>query len=205
MYIPHLNKMTGHNEIVSFMQRFSFASIITSDNNYPQATHLPFLVATKDNEIILTSHFAKANDQWQKIEQHTNLVIFTEPHAYISPAHYEKELNVPTWNYIAVHAYGKAAIVSEPDGVRQVLEETIQFYEAAYRLQWDGLPENYKAGLANGIVAFKIVVTDLQAKKKLSQNKTLNEQQNIIHTLSQSSESNEQHIAEYMQNNLTQP
>lgn len=202
MYIPNQNTMTDKAEIIAFMQRFSFATIITSNNSQPVATHLPFLVSVRGDDVILTSHFAKANDQWKDIEQQNNLVIFTEPHAYISPANYEKELNVPTWNYIAVHAYGKANIISAPEEVMQVLENTIRFYEAAYKLQWDRLPENYKSGLAKGIVAFEITVQDLQAKKKLSQNKTLNEQHNIVHTLSQSNDSNETLVAEYMRQQL---
>jgi transcriptional regulator len=133
------------------------------------------------------------------------LVLFSEPHAYISPSNYEKLLNVPTWNYISVHAYGKAKILHEQEEKAVVLEQTISFYEAAYKVQWDQLPEDYRVGMMKGIVAFEIVVTDIQGKKKLSQNKTMHEQANIVASLSKSTDSNEQTIAAYMQEQLSNP
>lgn len=198
MYIPSLNSMSDHTEILAFMQRFSFGTIITAQENFPTATHLPFLVSMQNEQMILTSHFAKANEQWKSLENSKVLVIFSEPHAYISPQHYEKELNVPTWNYMAVHAYGQGRLVVDEVQVRKVLEATIDNYEAAYRVQWNGLPEEYKVAMSKGIVAFEIVVTDLQGKKKLSQNKTALEQERIIAALSVSENSSEKLIAEYM-------
>ena len=115
---------------------------------------------------MLTAHFAKANQQWKDIENNTILVIFSEPHAYISPKHYDKLQNVPTWNYIAVHAYGKATVITEQEAVMNILERTIDTYEQSYKAQWKDLTDDYKLGMAKGIVAFEIVVTDIQAKKK---------------------------------------
>jgi len=201
MYIPNSNLLTDKTEIVEFMKRFSFATIVTAKDGLPIATHLPFLVSTKDENIVLTSHFAKANAQWKDIENNTILVIFSEPHAYISPKHYDKELNVPTWNYISVHAYGQGSLISEIDKVTEILERTIDNYEISYKQQWDNLPSDYKAGLIKGIVAFDIIVKDLQGKKKLSQNKTENEQQKIIDALSKSDDTNEKLIADYMKTN----
>ncbi|MDQ2752852.1 MAG: FMN-binding negative transcriptional regulator, partial [Bacteroidota bacterium] len=173
----------------------------TAKDNLPIATHLPFIITSEDENIILISHFAKANEQWKDIENGKVLVIFSEPHAYISPKHYDKELNVPTWNYISVHAYGKARLITETQRVIQILESTIDNYETSYQQQWNSLPGDYKLGLLHGIVAFEIWVTDLQGKKKLSQNKTGNEQENIINALSQSDDTNEKLIADYMKNN----
>jgi transcriptional regulator len=199
MYIPKINEMTNKAEAIAFMQRFGFATIVTAENNVPLATHLPFFVLEKEGEIILTSHFAKANEQWKTIENNPILVIFTEPHAYISPKNYEKVLNVPTWNYVAVHCYGQAQIKSEPEQVFEVLEKTILTYEPDYLTQWNSLPDKYKDGMAAGIVAFEIKVTDLQAKEKLSQNKTENERKKIISQLSKSADTNEKLIADFMQ------
>lgn len=198
MYIPNNNLLTNRTETLEFMKRFSFATIITAKDGLPIATHLPFLITTKDNNIVLTSHFAKANTQWKDIENNKTLVIFSEPHAYISPKHYDKELNVPTWNYISVHAYGQASVITDTDKVIEILEKTIHNYEVSYKNQWDKLPGDYKTGLIKGIVAFEIIVTDLQGKKKLSQNKTENEQQKIINALSKSEDTNEKLIADYM-------
>jgi transcriptional regulator len=201
MYIPKNFEITNQAEIVEFMQRFSFATVVTAKNGIPVATHLPFLVTVKNEKVVLTSHFAKANPHWEDIVDNQVLVIFTEPHAYISPSNYEKELNVPTWNYIAVHAYGNGKLLTGEEETFKVLEATISSYETAYKSQWDGLPADYKLKLSKGIVAFEIEVTALQAKKKLSQNKTETEQKNVISSLSKG-DANEKHIAEYMKQNL---
>ena len=198
MYIPKINLETDRDEIVAFMKQFSFATIITAKDNLPVATHLPFLVTIRDGNVILTSHFARANEHWEDIGNNKALVIFSEPHAYISPKNYDKELNVPTWNYISIHAYGQGKLITETDKTFNVLESMIDNYEISYRQQWDSLPGEYKFKMSKAIVAFEIVVTDLQAKKKLSQNRTSSEKQKIIDTLSKSNDSNEQLIAAYM-------
>lgn len=202
MYIPKINAMTDREEVVAFMKQFSFATIITAKENFPVATHLPFLVSVKEDKIILTSHFAKANEHWAAVVENKVLVIFTEPHAYISPKNYDKELNVPTWNYISIHAYGQGKLITRTDKVIEILEATIDNYELAYMQQWNSLPEDFKLKMIKGIVAFEIEVTELQAKKKLSQNKTDAEQRRIIDSLSDSNKDNEQHIADYMRRNL---
>ena len=201
MYIPKINLETDRDKIVAFMKQFSFATIITAKDNLPTATHLPFLVTIKDDNVILTSHFARANEHWKDLEYNKALVIFSEPHAYISPKNYDKELNVPTWNYISIHAYGQGKLITETARTFEVLEATIDSYETSYRQQWNNLPEDYKLKMSKGIVAFEIVVTDLQAKKKLSQNRTDTEKQKIINTLSKSNDTNEQLIADYMREN----
>ncbi|MEP7269171.1 MAG: FMN-binding negative transcriptional regulator [Saprospiraceae bacterium] len=203
MYIPNTNLMSGKSEAVEFMQRFNFATIISAKSDFPMATHLPFLVSFKDDIIILTSHFAKANEHWKLIETDKILVIFSEPHAYISPKNYEKKLNVPTWNYISVHAYGQGRIINDQENVLKVLENTINTFESEYMHQWDLLPHDYKDKMSKAIVAFEVRVTDLQAKKKLSQNKTEAERLNIIDSLSKSANTNEHLIADYMKKDLS--
>ncbi len=198
MYIPKNNLVTDVNEIVAFMKQFSFATVITAKDNFPTATHLPFIISNRQDKIVLTSHFAKANMQWEDIERENILTIFSEPHAYISPANYDSRLNVPTWNYVSVHAYGQGKIISETEEIFKVLEATINTYEQAYKLQWDELPEEYKLKLLNGIVAFEIIVSDLQAKKKLSQNRSKNEQMKIIDSLAISLDANAREIARLM-------
>ena len=198
MYIPHFNAFTDGQEIIAFMRRYSFATIVTAVNGVPEATHLPFLVKEEKGEVYLLSHFAKANPQSAQIINNTSLVIFTEPHAYISPQNYEKEENVPTWNYIAVHAYGKAVILEGEHKKSELLKHTIEYYDAGYLQQWDNLTDQYKSKMMKGIVAFEIEVTDLQAKNKLSQNRSEIEKENIIHSLGQSSDTNEKEIAAYM-------
>ncbi|OJW18331.1 FMN-binding negative transcriptional regulator [Mucilaginibacter sp. 44-25] len=199
MYTPKHFQVTDEQQAISFMQKYSFASMVTVLNGVPEATHLPFVVEQRGNEVVLLSHFAKANPQVNVIEQETSLVIFTEPHAYISPKNYEKDTNVPTWNYIAIHAYGKAKLIHDEAAVTTLLAKTISTYEQDYLKQWDGLPYEYKHKMMNGIVAFELLITNLQAKFKLSQNRNEAEQNNIINNLNNSHIANEKEIAAYME------
>ncbi|MDB5111067.1 MAG: transcriptional regulator, partial [Mucilaginibacter sp.] len=138
------------------------------------------------------------NPQSAEIVACCPLVIFSEPHAYISPKHYEQVSNVPTWNYIAVHAYGKAELIESVEKKMELLEQTIKFYEVDYLKQWASLSENYKLKMMNGIVGFRITVDSIEAKKKLSQNKTDKERENIINDLSNQTDSSQKEIAAYM-------
>jgi len=194
--------MENKEEIFQFMQRYSFATLVTSENGKPEATHLPFIVKIENEKVVIKSHFAKANLQWKDLESKEVLIIFTEPHAYISPKNYEKKINVPTWNYISVHVYGKCKLKTEYKSAIQILEETIDYYEKAYQAQWESLPDEYKQRMVKGIVAFEIEVTEIQSKKKLSQNKLKSEQENIIKDLSKSNLSVENEIADYMKKEL---
>ena len=198
MYIPSFNKFEDRQQVIAFMQRYSFATVITVIDDVPVATHLPVIVKEQGDKVVLRSHFAKANQQAKASIDKDVLVIFTEPHAYISPKNYEKEENVPTWNYLAVHAYGKCAMLEGEDKKADLLQETIKFYDAAYLKQWEHLSEKYKSGMMNGITAFEIEVTNLQAKAKLSQNRTELERHNIVTDLDQSPNSTEKELAEYM-------
>ncbi len=198
MYTPKNYLMQDKTELLSFMRRYSFAIIITAHQDYPEATHLPFVIEDRNGTIFLLSHFSKANPQWKSINDKPVLVIFAEPHAYISPSHYEKEENVPTWNYISVHAYGKGRILESAEDGFNLLGKTILTYEPEYQKQWAKLPDKFKNKEFKGIVPFEIEITDLQGKQKLSQNKSEYERNSIINTLSDSEASTEQQLAEYM-------
>lgn len=198
MYIPSSNKLSDKTEIISFMQRFSFATVVSSLNDKVEATHLPFVVEVRGDDIILISHFAKANDHYKNMKGSDVLVIFAEPHAYISPTHYEKIENVPTWNYIAIHTYGTPSFVYEHNGLIKILEATMQTYEASYRKQWDALSETYKTNMVKGIVGFEMKIEKIEAKKKIGQNKTENEQLNMKKALSASENATDRLLSEYM-------
>lgn len=172
--------------------------IVTVDANIPVASHIPFLIEEQGEQIILTSHLAKANLQSQTLPDNDVLVIFTEPHAYVSPKHYEKEQSVPTWNYLAVHAYGKAIIITDEEALLTMMEKMIRQYDVDYLNQWSSLPTKFKTKMLNGIVAFQIKVSNLQAKNKLSQNRTETERNNIIRSFEEGTDTNEMLIAEYM-------
>ena len=202
MYIPVINEMNDRDEVLAFIKEHSFATIITNGGGVPIASHLPMVIEEEMDSLKIIGHFAKANSHWQLLNNQKSLIIFAEPHAYISPAHYESLVNVPTWNYIAVHVYGDCTLVTDDASSIAILEKTIGTYEAEYKKQWDALPADYKKANLNGIVCFEMKVTDIQAKKKLSQNKTSNERQNIIRQLEKSSNTLEVKIAGLMQKEI---
>jgi len=198
MYVPRSFIFDNQPEQVAFMKQYSFATIVTIKENMPIATQLPFFVDDSGDKLLLRSHFAVANEQVKYLSENPSLVIFTEPHAYISPSHYDKEESVPTWDYVAIHAYGTALLIQEEEAKLKVLEEAIQFYEPAYLAQWNSLSDKYRLGMLRGMVAFEIEVTDLQGQKKVSQNKNAEERKRIAEVLAHSDNGVERDLATFI-------
>lgn len=129
MHVSKINEMPDKKEVLSFIKRFSFGTIISSTADKPIATHLPFSIIEENEKWILSSHFNKANSHWRLIETCMNLIIFSEPHAYISPSNYINHPSVPTWNYISVHTYGKGRILAAKTEIQSSIERLINTYE----------------------------------------------------------------------------
>jgi transcriptional regulator len=200
MYIPSFFSETDEENLLAFMREFNFATLVTAENDFPTATHLPFIIEKgKGGKIILLAHMAKANSQWKELENKEVLVIFQQPHAYVSPLLYGEKNNVPTWNYVAVHAYGKAVTFKTAEENLLFLAKMVEAFDPDYfRSDWREISEDYKINLARGVVAFEIEVTDLQGKKKLNQNKPGKSAQNVIEAFEKSDAENEKLIASYM-------
>jgi transcriptional regulator len=199
MYTPPHNREHDRTKILAFMRAYSFATLVTARDDVPHATHLPFVIAERDDTIQLIAHLAKANEQWRDLaDGHEAMVIFQEPHAYVSPKHYTNPLSVPTWNYVAVHAYGRAHILDTPDEKARVLKQLINVNDSDYLRQFDALPAEFITAKLKGIVAFEITVTQLQARFKLSQDRTPTEREHIIETLTHDDDTVKATIGELM-------
>lgn len=184
MYIPEHFVVRDHAQAVGFMRANPFAILVSSTDDGPFATHLPLAVREDGEQITLRGHVAKANPHWRHLEREPRcMVIFHGPHAYVSPANYETREVVPTWNYGAVHVYGAARVFSAPDDLLSVLHELIPMFEPAYAEQWASLSQTYRDRMLSHIVGFEIAVTKIEAKFKLSQNRTRQEQENVIGSL----------------------
>jgi len=189
VYIPEHFRVHDHADAVAFMRANPFAILISSppvssNDDGPFATHLPVFVVESEEHLILRGHVAKANPQWRHLEQNPkSLAIFHGPHAYVSASNYTMRENVPTWNYGAVHAYGSARIFASPEELQGVLHQLIGTFEPAYAEQWASLSESYRERMLSHIVGFEIAVTKVEAKFKLSQNRTKEEQSNVITSL----------------------
>jgi len=203
MYIPKSFQFNNPAEKIDFMRRYPFATVITVADGQPLATHLPVVVEEKHGKLVLSSHFAAGNNQAHHIEANSSLVIFNEPNAYISPRQSDKRESVPTWDYIAVHAYGKCRIERNADTKLALLEKMICSYEPDYLQQWTSLSRHFRMSMLNGLIAFTMEVIDLQGQRKLSQNKTVAERLRIIQQLEKSPVGVEQDLAMYIQKTLT--
>jgi transcriptional regulator len=180
MYVPEAFRLTDRALAAEVMRTFDFALLVTAPDGVPQASHLPFLYdPDRGPEGTLLAHMARPNPQWRGFEAlaaagQEALVIFQGPHSYISPAWYgEGPPNVPTWNYVAVHAYGTPKVMEDPAAVRALLERLVTVQEKNQASPWStaGLTEKFMGGMQRGLVAFEIPVSRLEAKAKLSQNK----------------------------------
>lgn len=190
MYIPEHFRVRDHADAVAFMRANPFTILVSSTDNGPFATHLPLVIRENADQLVLRGHVAKANPHWRYLEQQPQcMTIFHGPHSYISPANYSTREAVPTWNYGAVHAYGNARVFAAPDELLGVLHELIPMFEPAYAEQWASLSPAYRERMLSHIVGFEIAVTKLEAKFKLSQNRTREEQEKVIEALRSASDS----------------
>lgn len=160
------------------MRAWPFATLVTSgpDGIGPVASHVPLVLS--DDGLRLRGHVAKANPQWQHMDGERVLAIFHGPHAYISPSWYVEQDEVPTWDYVAVHAYGRAVIATSSDCVRAILCDLMRQQEPASPLL-GRMSEPSFAGMMRAIVAFEIELDTIEGAAKLSQNKCLATRGNI--------------------------
>ncbi|MBP1963940.1 FMN-binding negative transcriptional regulator [Paenibacillus aceris] len=201
MYIPSHFEIKDHNLMYEIIEQNGFATLISQHQNHSFATHLP-LILDRTNEC-LYGHVARPNPHWRDLGQQEVLVIFQGPHSYISPSWYETSQSVPTWNYVAVHAYGQAELIDDEQEVMASMQGLIAKYEepnSPYDL--GSVDPAYLAGLSKGIQAFKIKITRMEGKAKLSQNHPVERQKLVIQRLEALNRENERKIAALMKENL---
>ncbi len=187
------------------MRANSFATLVSIVGGVPCASHIPLVVTVEEGIVKLIGHLAKQNSQWQAFETVDSLAIFTGAHAYISPSLYEKRESVPTWNYIAVHAYGVPKIITftnAPKAMDKMINEMVDTYEASYKSHWHSLSNEFREGMMSGIVGFEMAVTRLEGKYKLSQNRSQADQKNVSDALLQSTDANVRSVGAEMKQNL---
>jgi len=201
MYLPKSFQIEDLPELHTFIQSFNFATLVTQHDGAPFATHLPFLLdAERGPQGTLLAHLARANPQWRDFAAGAEaLVIFQGPHAYISPSWYETHPSVPTWNYAVVHAYGVPRIVEDQATLHHMLETLVDTHEAGFAQPWRmDLPQEYLDKMMRAVVGFEIVITRLEGKLKLSQNRSEHDQQRVAEALGQSRNHLDVDLAEMM-------
>ena len=174
MYIPKHFEVTDSNEVFAFIEANGFGQLISNSGGRLCATHIPF--ALSEDKTRLVGHLAKQNPQIEDIEGQEVLVTLQGPHDYVSPSWYASP-GVPTWNYQAVHIYGQSKCFSEPEALRELVESLTGMYESQFAAPWQ--PE-YRQAMLGAIVGIEISISDIQCKYKLSQNRSQQDQQQVI-------------------------
>lgn len=174
MYIPKTFEMNYIDQMIQFIKENSFGVMVSMGKETLHGTHLPFLVEKQaEGNVQLIGHMSKANRQWREIEDEV-MIIFSGPHAYVSPSWYEEEGFVPTWDYQAVHVYGRYIPKRSATDLKMIMNKTIKYYNGTQQSpSWDGnVPDDVYNRLINGVEGFFIEVTDIQGQWKLHQDHT---------------------------------
>jgi transcriptional regulator len=185
MYLPHHFREEDLARLHAAMREYGFATLVSQVDGAPFATHLPVLLdADRGEHGSIVGHVARANPQWRSLEGQEALVLFQGPHAYVSPSWYETELNVPTWNYVAVHAYGRARLIEAPDELNTLVRRLVHIYESGQPEPWaPHLPEEFLQARLAAIVGFELEITRLEGKFKLGQNRPEQDRLSAARTL----------------------
>ncbi len=203
MYIPTANRIDDPELIVELMRQNPFATVVSVVEGVPVATHLPILVEPGE-PMLLLGHIARANPQWKCWAANSSiLVIFAGAHGYVSPRWYESRPNVPTWNYVSVHVAGKVEIIEGDEQALAHLERMVGTFDPNLaELQPDSMDRAFLRKLLPGIVVFRIAVDRVDAKAKLSQNKSEADQRGVREQFLASGDSDGQKMALLMGRSL---
>lgn len=200
MYLPGHFRQTDLNVLHDFMTRHSFATVCSQHEGEPFASHLPLLLERGAGPFgTLIGHMARANPQWRQAEGAPVLAVFQGPHAYISPTWYQADDVVPTWNYAAVHAYGRWELVEQPEALLEIVRQTVAFYEQSQPRPWQmGGSPGFVERMLQAIVGFRIEITRLEGKWKLNQNHSAERRQRVIEALERSADAEARAIGDLM-------
>jgi len=200
MYIPPLFAKSDLPTLHDAIERYPFAALVSSHDGQMTASHLPFLIDRQAGPNgTLLGHMARANLQWRDAANQEVLTIFSGPHAYISPQWYAAPQVVPTWNYVAIHAYGPLELIEDRAAVESLLHQTVTAFETPQPTPWQmHEPADFIDRLIRQIVAFRIPVTRLEGKWKLNQNRPADQRERVITALTNQPNENSLAIAQLM-------
>jgi transcriptional regulator len=188
MYSPDYNRIEDRPELLAFLRANNFPTLVTGTGGVLHASHLPVTVHEQGSGIVIDMHMAKNNPQWKEFFDDEVMVIFTGPHAYVSPRWYAEEERVPTWNYAAIHAYGVAKINSDRREKHASQRRLIESLDPQWLPKHDALRQEYVDQMLDGIVNFSIPVARLETRWKLSQNRGRREMEAIAAELEKSND-----------------
>lgn len=178
MFIPKYYREEDRQKLLAFLKKNNFAALVTFDGEKPIATHTPVEVVETENGWTIYGHISRANGQKKTFGDHEALLIFQGAHTYIS-ARWYAEVDVPTWDYMIVHVYGKVREI-QGDELYAVLSRLIEHHEAETSYRLEGLPQEMVQKEIKGVFGFAMDVTRIDGGYKLSQGKTEEERGTIV-------------------------
>jgi transcriptional regulator len=199
VYIPAAFTESDTARLHEFIRRYSFGVLASQGEGGLIASHLPLLL---DADVAphgrLLGHMARANPQWRGLHGDV-MAVFSGPHVYVSPSWYEEGGTVPTWNYVAVHAYGTFRVVEDRDGLLDILRRSVLTYEGPRPEPW-AFDESaaHVERMLGAIVGFRIEITRLEGKWKLSQNHPEERRRKVIRALEARPDEDSRAIARMM-------
>lgn len=202
MYVPSSFHVSDGRILESFIGRYGFATLVTSSSEGLIASHIPVTLRTRGDAKHLIGHVARANNQWRAFDGKAEaLAIFHGPHAYVSPTWYATSPAVPTWNYAAVHVYGKPAASEDRDFITAALAELVSKYEGTRSNPWraEDLAPDVFDKLASAIVAFEMPIERIEGKFKLGQNRSRDDREGMLAGLRGEGTSDAELLATFIQ------
>jgi transcriptional regulator len=207
MYTPKAFEVTDLPTLHAAMKQSELATLVTTTPRGLVATHLPLLLdETRGEYGTLTGHVSRANLQWRETDPEAEaLIIFLGPDAYVSPSWYPAKQEtgrvVPTWNYAAIHVYGRLTFFDDPERLRTVVTELTRKHEAAFSAPWQvtDAPAAYIDSQLKAIVGFECRITRLEGKQKFNQNRSLEDRLGVIEGLRELEDERKIEVAELME------
>lgn len=194
MFIPKYYREEDRQKLLAFLKQNNFAALVTFDGEKPIATHTPVEIVETENGWTIYGHISRANIQKKTFGNNEALLIFQGAHTYIS-ARWYTEVDVPTWDYMIVHVYGKVREI-QGDELYSVLSRLIENHESNTSYRLEGLPQDMVQKEINGVFGFVMEVTRVDGGYKLSQGKTEEERTNIASELEKRGDKDSKVIAE---------
>ncbi|MCE1235302.1 MAG: FMN-binding negative transcriptional regulator [Hyphomicrobiales bacterium] len=205
MYVAPSFAMSDPVEIRAAIEACGLAQLVTAGATGLACTPLPLLFDANEGDFgTLYGHMARANPQWRETSRGEALAIFMGPDAYVSPSWYPSKRRdgrvVPTWNYTAVHVYGRVDFIDDAERLREVVRRLTDRREGGRAEPWsiDDAPADFVAAQLRGIVGVRLVVTRIEAKRKMSQNRTAEDRAGVKTGLAASADARDRAASEFV-------
>jgi transcriptional regulator len=206
MYTPSYFNDADLGSLHAQIDGARLAILVTASDSGMQASHLPLLFRPDEGPHgTLYGHFAKANPQWKDVQRGAEvMVIFPGADAYVSPSFYPAKAEhgkvVPTWNYLAIHAYGHAEVFTDAQRLLALVSGLTYKHESGRASPWsvDDAPTDHIEKMLGAIVGFALPIDRLEGKRKLNQNRSAEDIAGVRDGLAASSDVRDQQVAQLM-------